>query len=175
MSRTRRWLLAPLLAALTSPGCSRRSVAAPPDIHYGLETCADCGMIISDPHYAAAIEWRAAPTGPDSTAVFDDIGCLLDWRRQHPQARLVAAWVKDVRTTAWLNAPFACYLHNRRLGTPMGWGVVAGQQATSFLELPIHGPVLTWPQILASMKAPSDGVHAPDSGSGAPVLGPPRA
>lgn len=158
MKRPERTTLAMLaVVALIAAGCSRRSPVAPPNIHYGLDTCADCGMVISDPHFAAALLWRAAPTEPARTAVFDDIGCLLDWRRHHPEAELVAAWVKDVQTMDWLNAPAAHYLEDQRLSTPMGWGVVAGAEASAFAALPVRGPVLTWPQLLQNARRSATG------------------
>lgn len=129
-------------------GCNRQTALVPPKIHYGLETCADCGMIINDPHYAAALAWRLAPDGPTQTAVFDDIGCLLAWRHRHAGVQIAALWVKDVRTATWLDATSAIYVKSARLQTPMGWGVVAGRTTNDFAALPIRQPTLTWTDLL---------------------------
>jgi copper chaperone NosL len=134
--------------ALLVAGCDRQTALVPPKIQYGLETCADCGMIINDPHYAAALAWRATPDAPAQIAMFDDIGCLLAWRNHHPGVQVAAMWVKDVRTAAWLAAPSARYLKSRQLSTPMGWGIVAGATKNDFSELAERDPVLTWSELL---------------------------
>lgn len=138
---------------LVLAGCNRQSALVPPKIHYGYETCADCKMIINDPHYAAALAWRATPNGSTQTAVFDDIGCLLNWHRHHANDQLVAAWVKDVRTAAWLDASSARYVSSRQLETPMGWGIVAGATTNDFSKLPVHQPLLTWAELLKARPA----------------------
>ncbi len=139
------WLAA---LAWVVTGCNQPTALVPPNIHYGLETCADCGMIINDPHYAAALAWHATPDAPAQTAGFDDIGCLLAWRNHHPGIQAAAMWVKDVHTLAWLDAPSALFLKSRQLSTPMGWGIVAGATKKDFSELAEHDPVLTWTELL---------------------------
>lgn len=135
------WLM-PL--AILVAGCNRQTAIVPPKIHYGRETCADCGMIINDAHYAAAIAFRAEPDAPVQTAVFDDVGCLLSWRQHHASAPVAATWVKDVNTAAWLNAAEAVYLKSDQLSTPMGSGVAAGTTESDFSKLPVQNPVLAW-------------------------------
>lgn len=139
--------------ALIATGCNRQTALVPPKIHYGLETCADCGMIIADPHYAAALAWRTTPNGPTQTAVFDDIGCMLDWRHHHAGVQVAAIWVKDVRTTAWLDATSAIYVKGQRLQTPMGSGIVAGATTNDFPKFPVQQPLLTWDQLLKAGTA----------------------
>ena len=140
------WLV-PL--ALIMAGCKQPPTAiVPPKIRYGLETCADCGMIINDPHYAAAIAFRAQPDAPVQTKVFDDIGCMLSWEKHHAGEQAAKSWVKDVNTAAWLNASSAVYLQSDKLSTPMGSGVVAGTATSDFSKLAIHQPVLTWTNLL---------------------------
>ncbi len=150
----RRWAQKIFLPALAlvgvATGCSHSAPPVPPEIHYGADTCADCGMIIGDPHYAAALLWRASAGRPAQTAVFDDIGCLLHWRRQHANAQIVAAWVKDVRTADWLNAFSALYLKSPPLETPMGSGIVATATPHGFAGLAVRHPVLTWSDLLNS-------------------------
>lgn len=142
-----KFFLPVLALALFAISCSQQMALVPPPIHYGSETCADCGMIISDPHYAAAVTWRASD-GSEQTADFDDTGCLLNWRRHHAGARILAAWVKNVRTADWLNASSALYVKNQRLNTPMGSGIAAGSSQNDFAALPIRQPMLTWTDLL---------------------------
>lgn len=138
--------LASLASVMT--GCNQQETLVPPKIHYGLETCADCAMIINDPHYAAAIAWRPTPAAPAQIAVFDDLGCLLAWRNHHSGVQVAAMWVKDVRTLAWLDAPSALFLKSRHLSTPMGWGIVAGATKKDFPELAEPDLVLTWTELV---------------------------
>lgn len=147
------WLV-PL--ALMLAGCKPQQTAIiPPTIHYGLETCTDCGMIINDSHYAAAVAFRAKPDAPVQTKAFDDIGCMLSWRKHHTGVQVAATWVKDVKTAVWLNAPSAVYVKSDQLSTPMGSGVVAGMAKSNFSKLPVRKPVLTWTNLLNTdpMKA----------------------
>lgn len=139
------WLM-PL--TLLVAGCRQPAAVVPPEIRYGLETCADCGMIINDSHYAAAVAFRAKPDAPVQTESFDDIGCLLAWRQHHAGVQVAATWVKDVNSAAWLNAPSAVYVKNDQLATPMGSGVVAGTTTNDFSKLPVHAPALTWSNLL---------------------------
>lgn len=115
-------------------------------------------MIINDPHYAAALAWRVGANATIQTSCFDDIGCLLEWRRNHASAEVDAIWVKDVRTAAWLKASTAIYVKSRRLETPMGWGIVAGTGTNDFAALAVAKPVLTWTNLLhlSSQEANSE-------------------
>jgi hypothetical protein len=143
------WLV-PL--ALVMAGCNRQTALVPPQIHYGLETCADCKMIINDAHYAAALAWRAHPGSPSQISSFDDIGCLLSWRQHHPEVQVAATWVKGVNTAQWLDATSVVYLKNDQLATPMGSGIVAGATDSDFSALSVHGPVLNWSNVLKAGK-----------------------
>ncbi len=139
-----------ILLLTTAPGCARKTALVPPQIHYGLETCADCKMIINDAHYAAAIAWCATPDAPTQISVFDDIGCLLSWQKHHAPGQVAAMWVKNVSTAKWLDAPSAVFLANDQISTPMGWGVVAGTASSDFATLPVHGPLLNWTNLIQS-------------------------
>jgi hypothetical protein len=140
------WLV-PL--ALAVAGCKPQPMAiVPPTVHYGLETCADCGMILNDYHYASAIAFRAPADDRVQTKVFDDIGCLLAWRRNHTKIRVAATWVKDVKTAVWLDAASAVYVKSDKLSTPMGSGIAAGTVRSDFANLPIRQPVLTWSNLV---------------------------
>jgi nitrous oxide reductase accessory protein NosL len=129
-------------------GCNRQETLVAPEIHYGVAICADCGMIINDSHFAAALAWRDSSDGTTQTAVFDDIGCLLAWQHHHAGAQIAAAWVKDMHTGAWLDAASAVYVKNPHLQTPMGGGVVAGSTKSDFPELSGQLSFLAWTDLL---------------------------
>ena len=150
--KTWLWLVS---LALIVTSCNRQTALVPPEIHYGADVCADCGMIISDSHYAAALAWRGPSDDAIQTAAFDDIGCLLEWRRHHTGAQIVAAWVKNVHTGAWLAAASAVYAKDPRLHTPMGSGVAAGE-VNDFPEASTQLPTLTWADLLNAGESQAD-------------------
>ena len=117
-----------LLAALplAVAGC-RKQNEGPEEIHYAREVCAMCGMIISDPRYAAEIRG-----GPDRALVkFDDIGDAVNWLdmqswRNDPA---IEFWVMDSDTgTEWLDARTAFYMPGTV--SPMDYGFAAVKQKT---------------------------------------------
>jgi hypothetical protein len=118
---TRRAVLALLAAAPVLAACKQER-AGPEEIRWGRETCEICGMIISDPHFAAEIRG-----GPDRRlAKFDDIGDALHWLAQQPwkDEAGIEIWVRDYETgTEWLDAWTVHY----RSGTmsPMDYGYAA--------------------------------------------------
>ncbi len=138
--------------ALVVAGCDQQTELVPPKIQYGMETCADCKMIINDAHYAAALAWRTGPGSPAQVSSFDDIGCLLSWRQHHPEVQVAATWVKDVNTAQWLDATSAIFLKSDQFSTPMGSGIVAGATVSDFSALPVHGPALNWSNLLKAGK-----------------------
>ena len=122
---TRRQLLAMLGggaalvggAALGIAALPHPAAGAAPAIRYGQESCAYCGMSISDPRFAGA--WRAV-----SEQHFDDIGCLVNaLRRDHPAQPLL--FVHDFTTSEWLDATLAYYLLASEVRTPMAYHVAA--------------------------------------------------
>ncbi|MCX2728195.1 nitrous oxide reductase accessory protein NosL [Thermomicrobium sp. 4228-Ro] len=137
---TRRAFLALALAHLAAAACRKRGELTPPDIRYGRDTCAECGMIISDPRFAAA---AAAAKG--DAVLFDDIGCLLRYREKQPP-QWVAVWVHDYETEAWLNAERAWYLVSPALRSPMGYGIAAfsSVDAARSREAALNGALLSW-------------------------------
>ena len=106
-------------------GCARRTtVLSPPKIHYGYDPCAWCGMIISDPHFAAAAAYTR--NGSPHDACFDDIGCMFAWQHAHRKTRVAAAWVKSCATKKWINAQTAWFVESTAILSPMGYGIAAG-------------------------------------------------
>ena len=62
--------IALMLAGLVAR--ARPSEPRPPDIAYGKDPCANCGMLINDPRFAAAYVTRNG-----QARLFDDIGCMI--------------------------------------------------------------------------------------------------
>ena len=106
-----------LAAALLSAACGVRA-EGPPEIVVDRTPCSRCGMLISEPLYAAAYQ---AP-GADAR-VFDDIGCLRDAARgEHGALRI---WVHDATDGQWMNGFEAVIVAAPSIRTPMGGGMLA--------------------------------------------------
>lgn len=91
----------------------------PPAIRYGRDRCDACGMIISDPRYAAA-----ARHGPVAYR-YDDIGCLVGHSGTALAARRATGYVHDAESHDWLEAASAAFVRSPAISTPMGFGLAA--------------------------------------------------
>lgn len=85
------------------------------------DTCARCGMMISDPRQAAEI------VGAGTVWKFDDLGELFAYRSEHriAQDRIRGVFVHDYFSRGWLPARQATYVSTPRLRTPMSFGFAA--------------------------------------------------
>ena len=128
-------------------GCQAPRADLPPQIRYGEETCAFCGMLISEERFAAAL---TAATG--ETKTFDDIGCLLHDLAEQDHST-VRAWVHDYGSGRWLEAPRAVFVHSDDVPTPMGGGLFAfsTQEAAEQFTREVHGTVMRFGQLSSTM------------------------
>ena len=114
-------LLAALVAAL---GCGPRARdGGPPAIHYGEDTCSSCGMIVSDPRYAAALRLPSGESGA-KVSIYDDAGELFVALGAEPAVEPLEVWVHDAGTRTWIDGRKAHYVRGGGR-TPMGSGVEA--------------------------------------------------
>jgi len=105
-------------------GCrSAPDPLAPPEIVYGEDVCDQCGMIIMEARFAAAMVVEGE-RGPESR-IFDDIGEMVAYGREHPDVVVRASYVHDHDTLEWLDAHEAHLVHASELVTPMGHGLAA--------------------------------------------------
>jgi copper chaperone NosL len=113
-------------AAFTLAGCGGEA-AATEEIHYGREACTKCGMIISDPLFAAEIRG-----GPDNDLKkFDDAGCAVTWLETQSWRtdKTTQFWVMDGGSgQSWLTAAEAFYLPGAM--SPMNYGYSAHREKT---------------------------------------------
>lgn len=124
-----------LAAALIVVGCSRREQGlGPPDVPYGQTDCSQCGMSVSDEHYAAAAIVEI-PDGGRVARVFDDIGCLFAYEREQHEGKVLARYVKDYWTHQWVPAGEAFYVRGKAIQSPMGYGLLATAKAESAAAL----------------------------------------
>jgi nitrous oxide reductase accessory protein NosL len=108
------------------PACGPAELSGPPSVRLGRDECAGCGMLISEDHCSCAM--LVAEDGGKTYLIFDDLGCLLDYRADHPQAVVAEVFAHDYSTGQWVQAATASYLSATSpssLNTPMGSGIVA--------------------------------------------------
>ena len=117
--RTGTLIVAVVAAAAIGAACGVKA-DGPPHFEVDRTPCAHCGMLISEPVYAAA--YRAARS---ESRVFDDIGCLLKAAAQEPRADALRFWFHDAATAVWIDGTDAVFVSSRELRTPMGGGLVA--------------------------------------------------
>jgi copper chaperone NosL len=122
----RAWIVAALAGALGA--CQGEPLSGPPTLHLGRDECASCGMIINEAKCSCALLVQEG--GEREYRVFDDIGCMLEYGRQHEGTLVVSRFVHDYATGAWIDARAGSFLvaPEGRLVTPMGSGIVAFAQ-----------------------------------------------
>jgi copper chaperone NosL len=113
--------LLPLLAVLALAAAACGAAAdGPPHIEVDRSACAHCGMLISEPLYAAAYQAPGA-----EPRLFDDIACLLRAVEGEPRAEGLTYWFHDVATGQWIAGQEAVFVRSSVLPTPMGGGFLA--------------------------------------------------
>ena len=139
----RRALLGLLAAPLALQGCGGPAQAdRPPDIAFGEDRCARCGMIISKERYAAGF----VPDGGGDALTFDGPGEMMETlSEQHFPAGRV--WVHDAGG-AWIDGTTAFYVAGPPAKTPMGTGLVAfGDRADAEAHAAGQWNVLSWAEV----------------------------
>ena len=92
----------------------------PPEIRYGQEACSACGMVIDQPRFAAATLLLNG-----EVLKFDDLGEMLSYHMDHPEAQVAAWFVHDYPSEEWIRGETAVFVHSESIQTPMGGGIVA--------------------------------------------------
>ena len=145
-----RWAVGALCCVLGLPtaGCQAPRADQPPQIRYGEETCAFCGMLISEERFAAALT-----TATGEPKIFDDLGCLLH-ALTHRDRSMGRVWVHDYRSGRWLEAPRAVFVHSDDVPTPMGGGLVAfsTQEAAEQFARESRGTVMRFSQLSSTVE-----------------------
>ena len=95
-----------------------------PEIEVDRTACSHCGMLISEPLYAAAYQAPGA-----AARVFDDIGCLRDAARA--EAPGLRFWFHDADDRQWIEGAGAVFVSSSAIRTPMGGGLIAYRDPAS--------------------------------------------
>lgn len=106
-------------------GCGGSELSGPPQVRLGRDQCAACGMIISESRCGSAL--LVEDQGRRTHALFDDLGCMLDYEDERPALMVTERYARDYATSGWVRAPVGVYLFGvgERVSTPMGSGMVA--------------------------------------------------
>ena len=138
-----------LLAAMTAVSACRGIPPGPPEILVDRTVCSRCGMLISEPLYAAAYkaEGQAAPR------VFDDIGCLRAAARGENTPLLT--WFHDAGDRAWISGAGTVFVASSTLHTPMGGGVIAFRDAAAAQRSALEHQGQVIPSLEALLQAES--------------------
>jgi copper chaperone NosL len=135
--------------ALLLAACSGRPVQpTAPEIHYGEDMCSDCGMIITEPRFAASYAAKQGE-GAYETFIFDDIGDMLHHMQQNLTIVGVGWWVHDYDSQEWIDATTAYFVVSDQIKTPMNHGTAAfgTQTAAEKLASEVKGQVFDWDKI----------------------------
>jgi copper chaperone NosL len=113
----------------------------PPVVHWGVDECSHCHMILSEPRYAAVARSTAG-----EEARFDDLGCMRAWRSELPTGARDAwtVWVHASVGEAWLPASVAWFVA-AGAHTPMGSGLLAfTDRAAAAAAAPAGALPMSW-------------------------------
>jgi copper chaperone NosL len=120
-----RLVCSAVAAWLATTACGGGS-ASPAPLDTRNDSCSFCRMTVSDRKLASQLV-----ASGEEPRFFDDLHCLAQYLREHPQPRDAAVFVADHRTGEWLQAASAVYARLPRAATPMASGLVAHASAAS--------------------------------------------
>ena len=113
-----------LLAVVMLAACGGKpGEPRPPEIQYGQDMCAACGMLISEARFAAATLLTSG-----EARKFDDIGEMLVYHMDHPEEQVQAWFVHDYGSESWTRGESAYFVQSDTIKSPMGSGIVAFEE-----------------------------------------------
>ncbi len=142
-----------IVALLSLGACIQgEAIAKPPEIHFGEDLCAACGMVISDPRFASALAWEVEPGRYESLA-FDDVGDMVAFIKENGDKTMTHFWVGDYESGEWLDATTASYVLSPQIQSPMMHGVAAfaTEDAAQAYSPTVEGKVLDWNHMRAEV------------------------
>jgi copper chaperone NosL len=141
--------LAPALAllALLLSACAK----GPDLVHWGVEECSHCQMMITDERFAGQVVDRRG-----KTYKFDALECMADWvnRGVVAVADFHSVWVSD-GPDGWTRVEDASFLHSGEIRSPMGGGYIAFSDAGTAqrMQAEVGGRLMTWREVLDRVAA----------------------
>ncbi|MBL8746479.1 MAG: nitrous oxide reductase accessory protein NosL [Phycisphaerae bacterium] len=152
MRRTREIVCVVALGSLI--GCDRGVVSGPPEVRMGRDECVECGMMINEDRCCSAlvIEFE----GERRHALFDDIGCMLDYEQEKGhQVTVFDRFVRDYGKRAWVKAESAVIVFSpETISTPMATGIVAFGEAgdAEGLRRTAGGRLMTYVEVASARR-----------------------
>ena len=133
--------------------CQQAPLSGPPELNLGHQECGDCGMLINEDRCCAAI-LVDADTGHREHILFDDIGCLLEYKGTKPTTKIIEHWVRDYSARSWVKSESAFYLMSEAIRTPMGSWIVAfaSRQAAEAVQKENEGRILSWDEVIVARR-----------------------
>ena len=116
---------------------------------YGRDTCARCRMHLSQPGFAGELRSRDG-----QLTKYDDIGCMVHaMLAMHDE--IPEAWVEDRGSGKFLPLLVASLVRAERAETPMGYGIVAFEDAGAAAEFATDrgGRLVTLEDVMKDAKA----------------------
>ncbi|NNV06959.1 nitrous oxide reductase accessory protein NosL [Geobacillus sp. C56-T2] len=118
MKRKGKWLAAFMLLVMSMMGCQQQP--EPVAIDENKDKCEVCHMAVGNNPFATELVLNHG-----QVLKFDDIGCMYEWRKEHKNETVEAAFVRDYETGDWLEAEKATYVYDRAIRTPMAYNVIS--------------------------------------------------
>lgn len=149
-------LLGLLLSGLLAACAAKTGELTPPEIAYGQDLCAACGMLIDQPGLAAATVDTAGQPHK-----FDEIGDMIQFHADNPTVQVRAWFVHDYHTEAWLRAETAFFVYSPAFLTTMAHGLAAFETeagALAFAEQQ-QAEVLSFDEARAALHAMQPANH----------------
>lgn len=113
----------------------------PVAIDEATDTCEVCNMAVVDNEFATQL---ALENG--RSIVFDDIGCMYDWKETNGTEEVLAEFVRDYNTQEWIDVEDATFLYNESVKTPMAYNVISftdNESAKEFSEANEGSTIMT--------------------------------
>lgn len=125
MKRIHLMFIVTVVALIFSACATAINPNQPPQIVYGEDVCARCGMIIADERFAAGVVVEVAAEHYEHR-IFDDIGDMFAYLHEEgAELNIVSTFVHDYHSKAWIDAEEATFVKADNLQTPMGYGLAA--------------------------------------------------
>lgn len=142
-----------IAALATLASCQQTPLSGPPDLKLGHQECGDCGMLINEDRCCAAILVDADGTRREHI-LFDDIGCLLEFKTSKPTTKIIEHWVRDYSARTWVKSESAFYLMSEGIRTPMGSWIVAfaTRKAAEAVQKENDGRILNWDEVIVARR-----------------------
>ena len=139
-----RWFVL-ALALLIVAACGQPATPEPARIRFGETICTECGMIISQPKFAASLAYEESE-GRFKSLAFDDIGDMIGYLQEHVALIPAGKWVHDYDSEEWIDAGAAFFVESSAIKSPMGHGLAAfaTEEAANTFAGEVDGTVWDW-------------------------------